>query len=72
MRQTLTISLPSQIKKDLDKAVKDEGVSYSELIRESLREYLFIRKFRTIRTKMTAKAQKQGVLSDEDVFDLVS
>jgi Arc/MetJ-type ribon-helix-helix transcriptional regulator len=72
MRQTLTISLPVGIKKVLDKAVKDEGVSYSDLIRESLREYLFIRRFRTLRAKMTAKAQKQGILSDEDVFALIS
>jgi Arc/MetJ-type ribon-helix-helix transcriptional regulator len=72
MRQTLTISLPQKIKKELDQAVRSDEMSYSEIIRESLRDYLFIRKLKSLRKKMTAKAQKQGIFSDDDVFKVVS
>lgn len=70
MRQTLTISLPSQIKKDLDRACREEGVGKSDLIRESLRDYLFLRRFRKLRKKMISQAKR--MVADEDVFDEVS
>jgi metal-responsive CopG/Arc/MetJ family transcriptional regulator len=72
MRQTITISLPEDIKKGLDKATAAEGVSRSDIIRESLRDYLFIRRFRALRKRMVAKAQAKGVFTDEDVFSRVS
>ncbi len=70
MRQTLTISLPSQIKKDLDKACREEGVGKSDLIRESLRDYLFLRQFRKIRKNILSK--RKQVVTDEEVFEKVS
>lgn len=72
MRQTLTISLPVGMKKELDRAVKAEGVSYSDIVRESLGEFLFLRRFRALRAKLTAQAKKQGIFTDEDVFKIVS
>jgi metal-responsive CopG/Arc/MetJ family transcriptional regulator len=68
MRRTITISLPKDVKQDLDKATAEEGLSRSDLIRESLRDYLFMRRFRQLRTRMMAKAQAQGIYTDEDVF----
>lgn len=72
MRATITVSLPEEVKDELDKAVRQEGVSRSDIIRESLRDYLFIRQFRTLRARMSAKAKMQGVYTDQDVFDRVS
>ena len=72
MRATITVSLPKDVKKLLDEAVRQEGLSRSDLIRESLRDYLFVRKFRSLRAKMVAKAAARGVFTDEDVFRLVS
>jgi metal-responsive CopG/Arc/MetJ family transcriptional regulator len=40
MRQTITVSIPEDLKKALDKVSKEEGVSRSDLVRESLRDYL--------------------------------
>lgn len=68
MRKTITISLPKNVKQDLDKATAEEGLSRSDLIRESLRDYLFMRRFRQLRTRMIIKAQAQGIHTDEDVF----
>lgn len=69
MRRTITISLPKDVKQDLDKATAEEGLSRSDLIRESLRDYLFMRRYRQLRARMMAKAQAQGIHTDEDVFN---
>ncbi|MBI3562810.1 MAG: ribbon-helix-helix protein, CopG family [Gammaproteobacteria bacterium] len=72
MRETITISVPEEIKNELDKIVQDEGVSRSDVIRESLRDYLFMRRFLKLRARMLAKAQAQGIYTDEDVFKKIS
>lgn len=72
MRKTITISLPKDVKQDLDKATAEEGLSRSDLIRESLRDYLFMRRFRQLRARMMAKAEARGVHTDEDVFKRLS
>jgi metal-responsive CopG/Arc/MetJ family transcriptional regulator len=72
MRSTLTISLPQNIKRDLDKAAREEGLARSDLVRESLRDYLYIRKFRSLRARLLSKLARRGGLTDEDVFDVVS
>jgi metal-responsive CopG/Arc/MetJ family transcriptional regulator len=72
MRQTVAISLPADLKKELDKVCKDEGVTRSDLVRESLRDFLFTRRFRLLRARMLAKARAQGIYTDQDVFDRVS
>ena len=41
MRETITISMPEEIKKQLDKITSQEGTTRSNIIRESLRDYLF-------------------------------
>ena len=68
MRKTITISLPKEVKHDFDKATAKEELSRSDLIRESLRDYLFMRRFRQLRSRMMAKAHVQDVRADEDVF----
>jgi len=72
MRETITISVSEEIKAELDKIAYDEGISRSDIVRESLRDYLFTRRFRQLRAKMLAKAQAQDIFTDEDVFKRVS
>lgn len=72
MRSTITISLPSEVRAEIDRLAKAEGVSRSDVVRESVRDYLFIRKFRAIRKTMVAKASSRGIFTDQDVFDRVS
>ncbi len=70
MRETITISIPEDIKRQLDKVTAQEGTTRSSIIRESLRDYLLIRQFRSLRKRMMAKAPR--VYTDQDVFDRVS
>lgn len=72
MRSTLTISIPEKVRVQLDRVSKTEGVSRSDIVRESIRDYLFIRQFRALRKNMVSKASQQGIHTDQDVFDRVS
>ena len=72
MRETVTISLPQAIRRELDKVAKEEGVSRSDVLRQSLEDFLFVRRFRQLRQRMMATAQAQGMFTDEDVFTRVS
>ena len=72
MRSTLTISIPEQVRLQLDRVSKSEGVSRSDVVRESIRDYLFIRQFRALRKTMISKVSKRGIHTEQDVFDRVS
>ena len=72
MRQIIAISLPKAIKKEIDSITAKEGISRSDLIRQSIKDYLFVHQFRSLREKMILKAKAQGVYTDQDVFDRVS
>jgi metal-responsive CopG/Arc/MetJ family transcriptional regulator len=72
MRETVTISLPQSIRRELDRIAKEEGVSRSDVLRQSLEDFLFARRFRQLRQRMMAAAQAQGIFTDEDVFNRVS
>lgn len=72
MRETVSISLPEDVKEELDEAVAEEGVSRSDLVRQALRDFLFVRQFRRLRRELIPHAEAQGIYSDEDVFKRVS
>ena len=72
MKQNITVSLPTKINSDLKRIAQDEGLSKSQIVRNALQDYIFIKKFRSLRSKMMAKAQAQGVFTDEDVFEKIS
>jgi metal-responsive CopG/Arc/MetJ family transcriptional regulator len=72
MRESISISLPRELKAELDRLTHDEGISRSDVVREALRAYLFTRRFRELRREMIPYAEAQGVFTDEDVFREVS
>ena len=68
----MTISLPQAVRRELDRVAKEEGVSRSDVLSQSLEDFLFVRRFRRLRQRMMAAAQAQGIYTDEDVFTRVS
>jgi len=72
MRSTITVSLPAKLKKELDRVSDVEGLSRSDIVRESVCDYLFVRQFRALRRTMVPKAAERGVYTDQDVFNQVS
>jgi metal-responsive CopG/Arc/MetJ family transcriptional regulator len=72
MRESISISLPEDIKAELDRFSEERGTSRSDTVRAALQEYLFIRRFRELRAQMVPLAEAQGIFTDEDVFRIVS
>jgi len=60
--KTITISLPEKMGKDIQKIADEEGVSASDLIRESFRQYKAQRIFQKIAKKGKEVAKKKGRL----------
>ncbi len=65
---TLTIRLPEDLKDELDALSRDEKRAISDIVRESIRRYITIEKFRSVRKKILPFAEAQGLLTDEEVF----
>jgi len=69
---TLTIRLPDILKDELDAVSREENRGVSDIVRESLRRYLAVEKFRAVRKKMLPFAEARGLLTDDDVFKALS
>ena len=69
---TLTLRVPDELDRELEKRSAAQGVSKSDLAREALRRYLQVADFRALRVELVARAQALGVDTDEDVFRLLS
>lgn len=72
MAQSITVTLPADVKQALDDFARKQRISPDELIGQAVKEHLFLRQFRSLRARMSAKAQTQGIVTDQDVFDRVS
>lgn len=66
----VSISLPSDLALDLDSAAKQERRSRSELVREAVRQYVMLAKWKALRQKAELKAVEQG-LKEADIERLV-
>jgi len=72
MRQAVTVSLPKELKVQLDRMSKREHLNRSDVVREALQQYLVRQDFHTLRRGFMLDAQKRGIFTDEDVFRVVS
>ncbi len=72
MNQTLTIRIPDDLRKGLQELSRNENKPVSDIVRESLKRYLAIYRFRRLRNMVLPFAEAQGILSDEDIFSLIS
>jgi predicted transcriptional regulator len=69
---TLTIRLDPKLEKALDRVAKNTGRTKSEIAREALRRQVAVARFRDLRKQALPFAEAQGLVTDEDVFRLVS
>ena len=72
MVQPISVTLPADVQQALEEFSRSEGVSTDEVVGQAVKQLLFLRQFRSLRERMSAKAQGQGVLTDQDVFDRIS
>ena len=72
MVQSITVTLPADVKQAVDELSKKEGVSLDEVVGQAVKQHVFLRQFRSLRERMAAKAKNQGIVTDQDVFDHIS
>jgi plasmid stability protein len=68
---TITLRVPDELDRELQRRSAAQGISKSDLAREALRRYLFVTDFRALRSELVARAQALGINTDEDVFQLL-
>ena len=70
MKETLTITLSSDLKLALEDLTQAEGLSTDSLISKAVEDFLFIHRFRNLRDRLIQKAEES--YTDEDIFEMVS
>ena len=68
MNQTITIRIPEDMQKELKAICESENKSVSELVRDSLKRYIAIHRFRQLRNTVLPFTEAQGIATDKDVF----
>jgi len=68
MSQTITIRVPENMRKELEELSKSENRPLSDLVRDSLKKFIQVYRFRKLRNTVLPFAEAQGILTDEDVF----
>ena len=65
---TITVRIPDDLKSDLQRISESEHKPVSDLVRESVRRFVSVERFRQLRRKTLPFAEAQGLLTDEDIF----
>jgi len=73
MRNSVSVSLPNGIFKQLKTESRRESASNSEVVRKALREYFFRTEFTRLRAKAMIEAAKKGInLTEKEIFEQIS
>ena len=69
---TLTLRLDEKLERELNLLADSEQRTKSDLVRELLRRQIALQRFARARTALKRRGQAAGVLTDDDVFELIS
>ena len=72
MRSVVSLSLPKRLAQDLTRIARELKVPRSLLVRQALERFLREREFAALSSRLRQRALRRGVVTDEDVFDIVS
>ena len=72
MKGTITIRIDAETGRMLARVARLSRRTHSEVVREALRRQLSIELFEQLRQRVAAFAEARGLLTDEDVFKVVS
>ena len=71
-KASVTIRLDAKLQREVDRLSRELGRSRSDVVRDALRRQLALVRFERLRRQLLPLAEAQGILTDEDVFNLVS
>ena len=66
----INVRVSAILQKELQELSRSEHVPISDLVRDSLREFLAVRKFRRLSKDVKGYARKSGFVTDEDILGL--
>ena len=72
MRSVLSVSLPEKMALELDAVARATGRNKSDIVKESLGVFLWEARFRRMKKRLIPKAKASGLITDEDVFKVIS
>ena len=68
----MTVSLPTEMRREVARAAKKQKLTASEYVRDAVRRKLWLDAFDETRRALIPKARAMGIYTDEDVFEIVS
>ena len=71
MRSVLSVSLPKKLATELEFLSKETGRNKSDIVKESLGEFLWENRFLRMKKRLKSKAKAAGFVTDEDVFKAI-
>jgi predicted transcriptional regulator len=72
MKNAITIRLDDELNNLLNAVAKKQRRKRSEIVRESLRRQLLLQMFETLREQSLPYGERNNILTDEDVFKVIS
>ena len=72
MRSVLSVSLPEKMASELDAIARATGRNKSDIVKESLGVFLWEARFRRMKKSLSHKAKASGLITDDDVFKVIS
>ena len=68
MDRPITVRIPDDLREILEQISRSENKPVSDVVRESIRKYVSVYRFRKLRSQVLPFAEAQGFLTDEDIF----
>jgi len=72
MRSVLSVSLPEKMALELDAVARATGRNKSDIVKESLGEFLWEARFRRMKKRLGPTAKAACMITDDDVFKAIS
>lgn len=72
MRSVLSVSLTKKLAAELDDLSRETGRNKSDIVKESLAEFLWESRFLRMKKRLKSKSKASGLVIDEDVFKAIS
>ena len=69
---TVTVRLDTKVQIELDRLSRQLGRSRSDIVRDAILRQVALLRFERSRRALLPLAEAQGILTDEDVFRIVS
>lgn len=69
---TVTVRLDTKVQIELDRLSRQLGRSRSDIVRDAIQRQVALLRFERSRRALLPLAEAQGILTDEDVFRIVS